>query len=204
MQTIRLVFTAVLVFWSAGRVWAQSVNALPEPRRHFAGSSLFVLADALPDSPSFFQLNLGRWLTARDVLSIELITWRYTRPLGIPYGSAGEADDTYPGSVRGTGAGLAYQRFIWRGAYAAVHAAAMRQHYQDGDGAVIQHGFQLFTAVRLGYHVEFFAHRLFVEPSVAVTHWPVNTNAPPTFKALDERWPSYFVGEPGLHFGVRF
>lgn len=164
-----------------------------------------MLANALPDPPSFYQLNIGGWLTKRDVLSVELITWRYTRPLGIPYGSAHGADEeAYPGAVRGTGAGLAYQRYVWRGAFAAIHATAMRQDYQDTQGRSIRRGFQLFTAARVGYNLEFLRHRLFVQPSVAITHWPVSTNAPAPFKALDDKWPSYFVGEPGLNVGVRF
>jgi hypothetical protein len=150
-------------------------------------------------------LNVGFALRPKDVISLELITWRYTHPLGIPYGSSfGAEEEKYPGFVRATGAGLAYQRYLWRGLYSAVHLTALRQDYQDLDKRSIQHGFQLFTAVRLGYHLEFFNHRLFLEPSMAVTAWPINTNAPPAFKALDARWPSYFIGEPGLNLGVRF
>jgi hypothetical protein len=187
---------------------AQAQPAEPDPanRQWFVGSSLFMVANVVPDNPpSFYQLNVGRWLTQRDVISLELITWRYNNPLGIPYGSSFGADDeAYPGFVRGTGAGLAYQRYWWRGAYSAVHAAALRQDFQDPDKKSMQKGFQLFTALRLGYHIEFFSRRLFLEPSIAITHWPINTNAPTAFRALDDKWPSYFIGEPGLHFGVRF
>jgi hypothetical protein len=45
---------------------------------------------------------------------------------------------------------------------------------------------------------------MFVEPSLAITHWPITTNVPDSFAAKDRRWPTYFLGEPGLHFGVRF
>ena len=184
----------------------QSAEPDPSNRQWFIGSSLFMLANLAPDDPpSFYQLNLGRWLTRRDVLSLELITWRYNHPLGIPYGSSfGAEEEEYPGFVRGTGAGVAYQRYFWRGLYSGVHATALRQDYQDRDKNSIQHGFQLFTAVRLGYHLEVFNHRLFLEPSIAVTSWPINTNAPAAFRALDDRWHSYFLGEPGLHVGVKF
>ena len=90
------------------------------------------------------------------------------------------------------------------GSNSGVHLTALRQDYQDPDKQSIQQGFQLFTAVRLGYHIEFFNHRLFLEPSIAITYWPINTNAPPAFRALDDKWPSYFIGEPGLHIGVKF
>jgi hypothetical protein len=185
---------------------AQSLEQEATIRRWFVGSSLFMLANAMPeDPPSFYQLNIGRWITPKDVVSLELITWRYTHPLGIPYGSSlGADEEAYPGFVRGTGAGLAYQRFVWRGMYSAIHATALRQDYQDPDKQSIQQGFQLFTALRLGYHVEFFDHRLFLQPSIAITYWPINTNAPAAFRTLDDKWPSYFIGEPGLHVGVKF
>ena len=201
---LALVVAAEGVAASAGQ--AQSAEPDPPTRRWFIGSSLFMLANVMPDDPpSFYQLNLGYWLSHKDVLSLEVITWRYTHPLGIPYGSSfGAEEEAYPGFVRGTGAGLAYQRYLWRGLYSAIHATALHQDYQDPDKTSIQQGFQLFAAVRLGYHLEFFNHRLFLEPSIAVTHWPINTNAPAAFRALDDKWPSYFIGEPGLHVGVKF
>ena len=45
---------------------------------------------------------------------------------------------------------------------------------------------------------------LFIEPSVAFTHWPINTNMPESFAKLEERWPNYFLFEPGLHIGYNF
>ena len=62
----------------------------------------------------------------------------------------------------------------------------------------------LFMTYRLGYHVQLFKNRFFIEPSVAMTHWPVKTNVPESFARLDSKWPSYFLFEPGLHFGVKF
>ncbi|MGH7471336.1 MAG: hypothetical protein ACRENP_25585 [Longimicrobiales bacterium] len=95
-------------------------------RRRFVGSSAFVLANLLPNPPSFYQLNYGYWLTRKDVLSLEAITWTYDAPLGIPYGSSkGAPEEAYPGYVRGYGAGLAYQRFLWKDAYTALHAAPL-------------------------------------------------------------------------------
>ena len=190
----------------ATRAQAQSAEPDPPSRRWFIGSSVFMVANVIvEESPSFYQLNVGRWLSRRDVISLEVITWRYDHPLGIPYGpSFGAEEEAYPGFVRGTGAGVAYQRYWWRGLYSGFHATALRQDYQDPDKQSIQQGFQLFTAVRLGYHLEFFNHRLFLEPSIAITYWPINTNAPAAFRARDAKWPSYFIGEPGLHVGVKF
>jgi hypothetical protein len=174
-------------------------------KRHFVGSSAFVLANLMPNPPSFYQLNYGWWLTMRDVVSIEAITWTYHAPLGIPYGpSKGSPDEAYPGYVRGYGVGLAYQRFLWRDWYSAIHAAPLFQKYVNGQNRPIQSGFQLFLTLRLGYHVRLFSDRFFLEPSVAFTHWPINTNVPEAFRARDSRWPTYFLFEPGLHLGIKW
>jgi hypothetical protein len=180
-------------------------NSAPEPR-WFVGSSAFVLANALlPEPPHFYQLNLGYRLSSRDAVSLEAITWRYSAPLGIPYGPSYESpDEEYPGDVRARGIGVAYQRTVWRNAYTALHAAAMRQRFHDEHGAWMQNGFQLFVTARAGYQFRLLRDRMFVEPSLAITHWPITTNVPDSFAAKDRRWPTYFLGEPGLHFGVRF
>ncbi len=124
----RLLRVGSTTLWAIAVAWVVPAEAVAaggpgqsaEPdtsnRRCFIGSSLFMLANVvLDDPPSFYQLNIGYWLTRRDVISLEVITWRYTHPLGIPYGkSFGAEEEAYPGSVRGTGAGLAYQRYLWR------------------------------------------------------------------------------------------
>jgi hypothetical protein len=174
-------------------------------RRHSIGSSLFMLYNLIPieESPSFFQLNYNYRATEKDVFSLEAITWKYYAPLGIPWGPAMSApENQYPGSARGFGLGAVYKRFIWKGAYAALHALPLRQIYRDEDNKVIQGGFQLFVTVRAGYHIPFFKERFFIEPSIAATSWPINTNLPASFAAKDEEWPKYFLAEPGLHFGV--
>lgn len=196
--------TAVMLL-SATAVQAQT-NAEPMAHRHFVGSSAWVMIGALMDeSPEFYQLNYGYRLTTRDVVSVEAITWKYGAPLGIPYGPAfGAAEEDYPGSVKGVGVGVAYQRFLWRDAYAAVHALPLSQRHSDESGTEIQKGFQLFLTYRLGYQVQLPGDRFFLEPSIAATHWPINTNVPEAFAARDAKWPNHFLAEPGLHFGVRF
>ncbi len=169
---------------------------------------MFVLANLFfseEESPVFYQLNYKYMITPVDGLSVEAMTWKYSSPLGIPYGSS--YDDPalrYPGAVQAYGLGVAYQRFIWEGAYAAAHVSAMRQIYLDENKQKIQAGFQLFMTFRLGYHFEFFDDRIFVEPSVGITTWPINTNLPEAFAEQEDKWPSYFLAEPGLHFGVSF
>lgn len=174
----------------------------------FVGSTIFLLGNFIPDDPNppgFAQLNFGYRLDSKNTISIEAITWKYAWPLGIPYGSSMSADENkYPGDIREYGIALAYQRFWWKGLYTAVHAMNTLQKYRDEDGKFIKNGYQLFMTYRLGYHISFWQNRFFVEPSVAVTNWPIRSKAPEGFAAADKKWPRYFLFEPGLHFGFNF
>ncbi len=184
---------------------AQAVEPETEPKKHFVSTSLFMLANLLPldDPPHFYQLNYGYRVTPKDALIVEAITWRYQAPLGIPYGThQGDPDEAFPGHVRDVGVGLAYQRFIWKGVYSALHATPFVQTYFDARGEKIQTGFQLFMTLRFGYSFRLFDDRIFLEPSVAFTYWPVNTNLPASFQKQEDKWPNYFLFEPGLNLGV--
>ena len=44
------------------------------------------------------------------------------------------------------------------------------QRYVDADPMKSQNGYQLFMTYRLGYHIQLFRNRFFLEPSVAMTH----------------------------------
>jgi hypothetical protein len=183
---------------------ARGEDTPPQDRhRFYVGSSLFVLANLFPKPPSFYQLNVGWRPTARDSLSLEAITWKYTAPLGIQWGpSYGDPAHEYPGHVRDIGVGLAYQRFWWEGLYTQVHALPLVHAYHDERGERLQTGFLLFTTLRAGYHVGLWRDRVFLEPSVACTWWPIQTHMPRSFSAVEEGWPNFFLFEPGLHFGV--
>lgn len=172
----------------------------------FIGSTLFVLFTPLLDpSPEYYQLNYGIILNSKNVVSIEAITWTYRGPLGRPYGPDYENQQSdFPGKVKAYGAGVAYKRFLWKGIYAQVHSTAFKQDYLDRNNKKIQSGFQLFNTLRFGYHLEFFRNRWFLEPSVAFTSWPINTNLPESFKVEENKWNKYFLFEPGLHFGFNF
>lgn len=171
----------------------------------FVGSTLFMLYNLVddPEPPHYYQLNFGYRITPKDVVSLELITWRYYEPLGVPLGRKGTASN-FPGHVQAYGIGLAYKRFLWKNAYAQVHATALRQNYRDEADRKIQQGFQLFNTIRVGYQFRFFDDRVFLEPSIACTFWPVNTNLPTSFQTKENQWNTYFLGEPGLHFGFNF
>ncbi|MEM0995185.1 MAG: hypothetical protein AAGI49_19295, partial [Bacteroidota bacterium] len=176
-------------------------------KKCFVGSTLFVLYNLVPDDnpPDFAQLNFGYRLTDRDVISLELKTWKYAWSLGIPYGPSFEApEEKFPGYIREFGIALAYQRFLWEGLYAGVHSMSAWQNFVKEDGDKIDDGFQIFNTYRLGYHVKLWNDKFFIQPSIAVTHRLFHTEMPASFKVLDDQWGKFFIGEPGLHFGVNF
>jgi hypothetical protein len=171
----------------------------------FVGSSFFVLANLFPDPPEYYQLNVGYRITQKDVISLEAITWTYQGPLGRPYGPDFDNENSdFPGKVQAFGVGVAYQRFLWKRAYAQIHITAFHQNFMDESDRKIQSGFQLFNTLRIGYQFRFFKNRFFIEPSIAATFWPVNTNLPESFQQQEDRFSNYFFGEPGLHFGFNF
>jgi hypothetical protein len=184
----------------------QSQNATD--RKFFIGSTLWELGNFIPDDPNppdLVQLNFGYRIAPRHVISVEAKTWKYAWPLGIPWGNLKQApEEKYPGYVRAYGIGLVYQYFWWKGAYISLDAGNMMQRYFDEDQKYIQTGYQLFMTYRLGYHFQFFKNRFFIEPSMSITHWPVNTNVPESFAQVESKWPNYFLFEPGLHFGFKF
>ena len=169
-------------------------------RRHSIGSSLFLLGNfASGDPVYFFQLNYGYRVTPKDNLICEAITWTYYEPLGT-YGSS---EKLYPGKVRAYGVGFGYQRFLWKNSFTTVEATPFIQQFYDTEDKKIQKGFQLYLQFILGYRFEFFKKRLFAEPAFAIKYWPVNTNFPASFEAIEKGAPKYKF-EPGLNIGVTF
>jgi len=189
----------------ANALFAQAYTSDETPKKHFVSSSFFMLFNLLPNPPSFYQLNYGYRFSPKDALIVEAITWKYNAPLGIPYGPSYEQpEERFPGYARDYGVGLAYQRFLYKGFYSMSHAMPFYQEYRNPDKGKIGTGFMLFLTQRFGYHVKLFNNQLFVEPSVAITHWPINTNMPESFQKLENKWNNYFLFEPGLHVGIKF
>jgi hypothetical protein len=176
-------------------------------KKWFAGSTLFLLGNFdKVNPPGFAQVNLGYRITRRDVISLELITWKHAWPLGINpfYNKAyGTAEEKFPGYIREHGFGFAYQRYFLNGLYAAVHVAPMWQTYKDENDNKVGDGFIIFNTYRVGYHVKLFKDRFFIEPSLGVAGRPYFTEMPDGFKEKDDKWPKW-TPEPGLHFGFNF
>lgn len=172
----------------------------------FVGSTFFMLGNFLPtNKPDFVQLNLGYRLNQSNVISLELKTWKYAWSLGIPYGDSYEApEEKYPGYIRERGFAIAYQKFWHKGFYTAVHVMSAWQSFHNEQDEKIDKGFQLFNTYRAGYHFTLFKDRFFIEPSLAVTHRPLQTKMPTEFEKLNNKWSTFFIGEPGLHFGYNF
>ena len=63
---------------SALQVNAQYAKQDSTYKRWFVGSTLFVPGNlATTNPPDFAQLNLGYRITGKDVIAVELKTWKY-------------------------------------------------------------------------------------------------------------------------------
>lgn len=200
-----------LVFLLAGslRVHAQYAATDSTWKRWFIGSSLFVLLGNFDreNPPDFAQLNLGYRITGKDVISLEVKTWRYAWPNGIhPFlnKSYKKPEEKFPGYVREYGFAVAYQRFWWKGLYTGIHLMPTWQSFVNDAGKKIDNGFQIFNTYRAGYHIKLFKDRFFIQPSLAITHRAYHTKLPDGFKQLDDKWSKFVFGEPGLHVGFNF
>ena len=196
MKKLVLTFTAIILSATLGFSQAEKTESIF--RKHSLGSTFFLLGN-IGDSVSFVQLNYGYRFTQKDNLIAEAITWTYFEPLGT-YGSS---EEFYPGKVRAYGIGLGYQRFWWKNLFTTVEPTFFVQQFYYTDNTKIQNGFQLYLQFILGYRFEFFKKRFFIEPAYALKYWPVNTNFPASFAAIEEGAPNYKF-EPGLNFGFRF
>ncbi len=106
-------------------------------RKYFVGSTLFMLANLVPDNnpPQMVYLNVGYRMTGKDIVSLEFKTWKYGWPIGIPYGKSFEAEgEGFPGSIREYGVSLNYQRFLRKRLFAQVDVMPAWQSFLNEDG----------------------------------------------------------------------
>lgn len=206
MQKKILWMGIVIMMTSSFKVSGQYSKQDSTYKKCFVGSTLFMLGNLAPkNKPDFVQLNIGYRITGSDVISLELKTWKYAWSLGIPYGKSFEApEEKFPGYIREYGFAVAYQRFWWKGLYTGIHVMNAWQTFVDDEGKKIDNGFQVFNTYRAGYHFKLFKDRFFIEPSIGVTHRPYHTEMAKAFKILDDKYSTFFFGEPGLHVGFNF
>jgi hypothetical protein len=207
MQMRVLCFALTVMMASPPQMRAQYAKQDSTYKRYFVGSTLFMLANLAPDNnpPEMAYLNVGYRITGKDVISLELKTWRYGWPIGIPFGKKYEAEgEGFPGYVRERGISLNYQRFFRKRFFAQVDVMPAFQTFVNDSGVKIDKGFQFFNTFSVGYHLKLFKDRVFFQPSIAITHRPYQSRMPDSFKQVDDRWPRFFYGQPGLHFGFNF
>lgn len=206
MQKRNLGLVLALVVASSLHVRAQNAKQEPPFRRWFVGSTFLMLGNFdKTNPPEFVQVNVGYRITPKHVVSFEFKRSIYAWPLGIPWGPSFDAPGkNYPGHARILAPTIAYQHFWWKGAYTSVHALNAFEKYFDEDKKKIGNGYTLYLTFRAGYQLKFFKNRFFFEPSIGLTYWPIRTNVPESFKAVERKWPNYFPFEPGLHFGYNF
>lgn len=197
----------VLAFMLASSLQVSAQNAKQDStfKRFYIGSSLFLLGNFdKKNPPEYVQLNFGYRITPKDVISIEFKRSIYAWPLGIPFGpSFDKSGLNYPGHARILAPTIGYQRFWWKGAYTSVYALNAFEKYMDEDKKKIGNGYTLYVNFHLGYQFKFFKNRLFFEPAIGCSYWPIRINVPESFKAVEKKWPNYFI-QPGLHFGFNF
>jgi len=177
-----------------------SRSSFAEPRWS-VGTSAWLLANAMADPPHFYYLEVDYALDARNSIVVEPVTWTYHAPPGIPYGSSyGSAAENYPGFVRSVGLGIGWRRELYHGLAASLRTFHMLQLYHEEDHARTT-GYQLFLEARVGWRWTPFHHGFWIEPAVAFNWWPLEAGRPESFRAMDDRWPSYFLCEPWLNAG---
>ncbi|WP_342085216.1 hypothetical protein [Dyadobacter sp. OTU695] len=207
MQKKILWFALVSMMASTLQVTAQYARQDTTYRKYFIGSTLFMIANVIPDNnpPEMIYLNLGYRITGKDAISLEFKTWKYAWPIGIPFGKSYEAEgEGFPGYIREYGVSLNYQRFLWNGLFVQADVMPAFQTFVNDNGKKIDNGFQIFNTYSIGYHIKSFKDRLFFQPSIAITHRPYQSKMPDSFKQVDDRWSRFFFGQPGLHFGFNF
>lgn len=184
---------------------AQGAGKGETDKKFFAGSSFYLLGNfAKINKPEYVQLNIGYRITPRDVVSLRFKRSIYAWPLGIPFGPSFDGPGlNYPGHARIIAPTVGYQRFWWKGAYTSVYAMNAFEKYMNTNKNKIGNGYTLYLDFYLGYQFKFFKNRFFFEPAIGCSYWPLRTNVPESFKAVEKRWPNYFI-QPGFDFGYNF
>lgn len=151
------------------------------------------------ESADYGLLTYGYQLTQKDRIFVEYNTWKYAEPMG----TYGDSEKLYPGFVRTHGIGIGYQRFLWKGLFAAAQATNFVKQYHDENDNKTQKGYQLYLQSGIGYRFEFFKKRIYIEPAWLIKYWPIDTNVPVDFAAIEKGTPKT-IWEPSLNFGFKF
>jgi hypothetical protein len=205
MQKKILFIGFALLLASSLQINAQNAPKDSTFKRWYVGSTLYLLGNFdKTNNPEYIQLNAGYRITPKDVVLFKFKRSVYNWPLGMPWGELFDGQrETYPGHARILAPTIGYQRFWWKGVYTSVHALSAFEKYMDENNKKIGNGYTLYLDFYLGYQFNFFKNRFFFEPAIGISYWPVRTNVPESFKAVEQKWPNYFI-QPGLDFGINF
>jgi hypothetical protein len=205
MQKRILFYALIIVLASSLQANAQNAPQDTTYKRWFIGSTLFLLGNFdQTNNPEFIQINAGYRITPKDVILFKFKRSIYSWPLGIPFGPDFDKPGlNYPGHARILAPQIGYQRFWWKGVFTSVTAMNAFEKYMDKDNKKIGNGYTLYLDFYLGYQFKFGKKRFFFEPAIGISTWPIRTNVPESFKALDEKWNNYFI-QPGFDFGINF
>lgn len=205
MQKKFLWVALTLMMASTLQVNAQNTKPDSTYKKWYIGSSLFMLGNFdKKDNPEYIQINVGYRITPKNVVSFEFKRSVYSWPIGIPFGASfRKAGGEYSGHARILAPTLGYQHFWWKGVYTSVYALNAFEKYFDANRKKIGNGYTLYLNFHLGYQFKFFKNRVFFEPALGCSYWPIRTNVPQSFKVKESQWPNYFF-QPGLHFGYNF
>jgi hypothetical protein len=151
-----------------------------------------------------YEFHLGYKITPKDKIEIKVAAWKLFEPMGIPLWDPllQKESEWYPGRIRESGIGIAYQRFLWKGLFTSIEILPLKKTYLDENNIKKGDGFKLYTTYHLGYHVPLFKNRLFIEPQVHCNYWLIDTKGPQGFEEKESKWHNYFLFEPNLFIGV--
>lgn len=205
MQKIVLFMGFVIILTSTIQLKAQTAKKDSTFRRWYIGSTLYLLGNLdNRNNPEYIQINAGYRITPKDVLLLRFKRSIYSWPLGIPFGPDFDAPGlNYPGHAQILAPTIGYQRFWWKGVYTSIHALNAFETYFNQQKDKIGNGYTLYLDFYLGYQFKFFKNRFFFEPAIGISYWPIRSNVPDAFKAVEQRWPNYFI-QPGFDFGFNF
>ncbi len=196
-----------LAFVLAGSLSLNAQNAETDNvyKKWYIGSTLYLLGNFVEEhKPEYIQLNVGYRITAKDVVSFRFKRSVYDWPLGTPWRKIfDKTEDSYPGHARILGPALGYQRFWWKGVYTSLYAMSAFEKYYNENNKEIGNGYTLYLDTYVGYQFKFFKNRFFFEPAIGISYWPIRTNVPVSFQAVEQNWPNYFI-QPGFDFGFNF
>jgi len=155
-----------------------------------------------------YELQFGYKITDKDKIGIKVATWKLFTPLGIQMWDPHflKESEYYPGRLLEYGAGVTYQRTLWKGLFAAIEVLPLKQEYLNEDEVKIKDGFRLYTSYHIGYHIPLFNDRVFLAPQLHCNYWPIMTDGPEGFKDTENReWSkNYLLFEPNIYIGINF